>query len=89
MNRGREFENARGSPSCGGNFREFGRKMEGIPKDKMKMREFPYKTAQDLLKIAGLKPTPDRFYVIQNIFNDNRIQFPPHGGTLGTAYQRL
>ena len=73
INQGKDFENAGASLTCAGNNRELEREMEDIPENKMRIRELPYKTAQDLLRIGRFKPTFDQNQVIQNIFNDIRI----------------
>ena len=41
--------------------------MKGIPKEQTKRRELAYKGSQDVLKAAGIIPSPIQSQVIQNI----------------------
>jgi predicted XRE-type DNA-binding protein len=81
-------------PDAVENIKGLVREMKDIPKDKMKMRELPYKASYAVLKATGLMPTPVQSQVIQNIYNDNRIQIHPviealleqHGNTFDADF---
>ena len=52
--------------------------MKDVPPKETKRRELSYRASNDVLKAAGLMPTPVQSQVVQNIYNDNRgIQLSP------------
>ncbi|MBU1209262.1 MAG: helix-turn-helix domain-containing protein [Proteobacteria bacterium] len=64
-------------PDAVENVKELVREMKNIPEKETKRRELSYKASHDVLKAAGLMPTPVQSQVIQNIYNDNRIHVHP------------
>jgi transposase-like protein len=64
-------------PDAVENVKELVREMKNIPEKETKRRELSYKASHDVLKAAGLMPTPVQSQVIQNIYNDHRIQVHP------------
>ena len=64
-------------PDAVENVKELVREMKNIPEKETKRRELSYKASHDVLKAAGLMPTPVQSKIIQNIYNDNRIQIHP------------
>ena len=69
-------------PDAVENVKELVREMKNIPEKETKKRELSYKASHDVLKAAGLMPTPVQSQIIQNIYNDNRIQIHPVIGAL-------
>ena len=51
--------------------------MKEIPKDQTKRRELSFKATQDVLKAAGIMPSPIQSQVIQNIYQSNQITLSP------------
>jgi transcriptional regulator with XRE-family HTH domain len=68
--------------------------MKEIPKEQTKRRELSYKASHDVLKAAGIMPSPIQSQVTQNIFQSNQIQLSPivlalleqHGSVLDPAF---
>jgi len=64
-------------PDAVENFKRLVREMKNIHEKETKRQELSYKASHDVLKAAGVMPTPVQSQVIQNIYNDNRIQIHP------------
>jgi hypothetical protein len=81
-------------PDAVANVTDLVREMKNIPEKETKRRELSYRASHDVLKAAGLMPTPVQSLVIQNIYNDNRTQIHPlkeallkqHGDTLDAEF---
>ncbi len=59
-------------PDAVGNVVGMVKGMKDIPPQDTRRLELSYKASSDVLKAAGLMPTPVQSQVIQNIYNDNR-----------------
>jgi len=64
-------------PDAVENVMETVREMKHIPKKETKRRELSYKASTDVLKSAGIMPTPEKSQVITNIYQHNNLTLSP------------
>lgn len=75
-------------PDAVENVMETVREMKHIPKKETKRRELAYKASTDVLKSAGIMPTPEKSQVITNIYQRNNLTLSPMMQEMLKAHQK-